>query len=90
MGVYTFDGSSAAVNALLNPNGNAGSGVPLAGFLLGYPDSTTIATVINPATDAYSKHYALYAQDDWKVSPVADHQLRAALGVSSRLPGQEQ
>jgi hypothetical protein len=68
MGVYTFDGSSAAVNALLNPNGNPGSGVPLAGFLLGYPDNTTIATVVNPATDAYSKHYAVYAQDDWKIS----------------------
>jgi Carboxypeptidase regulatory-like domain len=68
MGVYTFDGSSAAVNALLNPNGNPGSGVPLAGFLLGYPDNTTIATVVNPTTDAYSKHYAVYAQDDWKIS----------------------
>ena len=68
MGVYTFDGSSAAVNALLNPNGNPGSGVPLAGFLLGYPDNTTIATVTNPTTNAYSKHYAVYGQDDWKVS----------------------
>ena len=41
---------------------------PFAGFLLGYPDATTIASVINPDTDAYSNHYALFAQDDWKVS----------------------
>ena len=64
MGVYNFDASSNAVSSLLG----AGAAAPLAGFLLGYPDSTTTATVINPATDAYSKHYAFYGQDDWKVS----------------------
>jgi hypothetical protein len=41
---------------------------PFQGFLLGYPDLTTISTVINPSTDAYSYHFATYAQDDWKVS----------------------
>ena len=30
----------------------------IAGLLLGYPDATTIATVVNPNTDAYSNHYA--------------------------------
>lgn len=64
MGSYQFNGASGAVTALL---GN-GAGVPLASFLLGYPDSTTTATVVNPATDAYSKHYAFFGQDDWKVS----------------------
>jgi hypothetical protein len=49
-------------------NGSATGYSPFQGFLLGYPDLTTIATVINPATDAYSFHYAAFAQDDWKVS----------------------
>ena len=50
-------------------NGGANLGYsPFAGFLLGYPDATTIASVINPNTDAYSKHWAFFAQDDWKVS----------------------
>ena len=64
MGTYNFSGSSAAVQSLLG----TGAAVPFASFLLGYPDATTIATVTNPATDAYSKHYAFFAQDDWKVS----------------------
>lgn len=49
-------------------NGSATGYSPFAGFLLGYPDLTTIATVINPATDSYSLHFAAFAQDDWKVS----------------------
>jgi hypothetical protein len=64
MGSYQFNGASAAVTSLL---GN-GAAVPFASFLLGYPDQTTTATVVNPATDAYSKHYAFFGQDDWKVS----------------------
>ena len=55
MGSYQFNGSATGYS-------------PFQGFLLGYPDLTTIATVINPATDAYSFHYAAFAQDDWKVS----------------------
>ncbi len=62
MGSYQFNGG--ALSSLL---GN-GSGTPLAAFLLGYPDSTSIATVINPDTYAYSMHYAFFGQDDWKVS----------------------
>lgn len=62
LGDYTFNGS--AMSALLG-NGNA---VPLASFLLGYPDLSTVSTVINPNTDAYSNAYALFAQDDFKVS----------------------
>jgi hypothetical protein len=62
LGSYTYNGSTTG--ALLG----SGSAVPLAGFLLGYPDLTTIATVLNPTTDAYAKHYAVFAQDDFKVS----------------------
>ena len=45
-----------------------GAASPLAGFLLGYPDLTAIASVLNPTTDSYAKHYAFFAQDDFKVS----------------------
>jgi Carboxypeptidase regulatory-like domain/TonB dependent receptor-like, beta-barrel len=62
MGSYTFNGS--ALGDLLG----GGSATPIASFLLGYPDLTAIGTVINPNTDAYAKHYAVFAQDDWKVS----------------------
>lgn len=62
LGSYTYNGSTTG--DLLG----SGAAVPLAGFLLGYPDLTTIATVLNPTTNAYSKHYAFFAQDDFKVS----------------------
>ncbi|MEO8661241.1 MAG: carboxypeptidase regulatory-like domain-containing protein [Bryobacteraceae bacterium] len=62
MGSYQFNGS--ALGDLLG----SGAAAPLASFLLGYPDQTTIATVINPDTYAYSMHYAVFAQDDWKVT----------------------
>ncbi len=62
LGDYQFNGS--ALGALLG----GGAATPLASFLLGYPDLTAIATVINPNTDAYSNAYAFFAQDDYKVS----------------------
>jgi hypothetical protein len=62
LGTYTYNGS--ALSALL---GNAAA-TPLASLLLGYPDQTTIGSVINPATDAQQNSYAVFAQDDWKVS----------------------
>ena len=64
LGDYQFNGTSSAVSQLLG----TGAGAPFAAFLLGYPDQTTIATVLNPNTNAYSKHYAFFAQDDWKIS----------------------
>jgi hypothetical protein len=64
LGVYSFQGAATGVQQLLG----TGAGVPLASFLLGYPDSTTVASVLNPATDAYSHHYAFFGQDDWKVN----------------------
>jgi len=62
MGDYLFDGS--VMGAFL---GN-GAATPLASFLLGYPDVTTIGSVVNPNTYAWSSAYALFAQDDFKVS----------------------
>ncbi len=62
MGNYTFNGS--VTSGLLG----SGSATPIAAFLLGYPDLTAIASVINPTTDAYSRHWAFFAQDDWKIS----------------------
>jgi len=62
MGQYAFNGS--VMSGLLGP----GAATPIAGFLLGYPDLTTIATVINPATDSRAGAYALYGQDDFKLS----------------------
>lgn len=62
LGAYTFNGS--VMSSLLG----SGAATPIASFLLGYPDLSTISTVINPDTDAYSNAYATYAQDDFKVS----------------------
>ena len=62
LGSYAFNGS--VMSALLGP----GAGTPFASFLLGYPDSTTIATVLQADTHAYASHYGFFAQDDWKVS----------------------
>jgi len=62
MGQYQFNGS--VMKGLLGP----GAAVPLASFLLGYPDLTTIADVINPNTDSRAQAYGIYAQDDFKLS----------------------
>jgi hypothetical protein len=67
MGQYLFNGS--ALSSFFNPAATVPVPVDsMAGLLLGYPDTTSIATVVNPATDAYSKHYAFFAQDDFKIS----------------------
>jgi hypothetical protein len=62
LGAYQFNG--VVTSGLLG----GGAATPVASFLLGYPDSTTIATVLNPTTDSYAKHYAFFAQDDFKVT----------------------
>ena len=62
MGNYQFNGS--VMSALL---GN-GAATPIASFLLGYPDLTTIGTVVNGSTDAWSNAFAVFAQDDYKLS----------------------
>jgi len=61
-GGYTFNG--AVLGGLL---GN-GAATPIASFLLGYPDNATIATTVQPNVDAQAKHFATFAQDDWKMS----------------------
>jgi hypothetical protein len=62
LGTYTYNGS--ALGALL---GN-GAATPIASLLLGYPDQTTIGSVVNPATDAQQNAWAFFGQDDWKVN----------------------
>ena len=44
-------------------------GNPFAAFLLGIPSSVNMGTTLVPDADTYAKHYAFYAQDDWKVTP---------------------
>ena len=58
LGTYRFTGSVS--NSII--------GNPFAAFLLGVPDQTNLVTVTTPNMDAYSNHYALYAQDDWKIN----------------------
>jgi hypothetical protein len=62
LGAYTFNGS--VMSSLLG----SGSATPIASFMLGYPDLSTISNVLNPNTDAWSDAYGIYAQDDFKVS----------------------
>ncbi|HEX4809652.1 MAG TPA: carboxypeptidase-like regulatory domain-containing protein [Bryobacteraceae bacterium] len=62
LGQYNFNGS--VMDSLL---GN-GAGTPLASYLLGYPDNSTIATVLAPNTYAMAQHYGFFVQDDFKVS----------------------
>jgi hypothetical protein len=58
LGVYTFNNSSTSI-----------IGNPFAAFMLGVPDSDTLARCLQPNTEGYANSYALYAQDDWKVTP---------------------
>ncbi len=65
LGVYNFNGS--VLSSLLT-GGVTTAYEPMQSFLLGYPDSSIIATVKQPDNQFYSSAYALFAQDDWKVS----------------------
>jgi Carboxypeptidase regulatory-like domain len=58
MGSYSFNNS--VTSSLI--------GSPFGAFLLGIPDSSGMATVLNPNTDGYASAYATYAQDEWKVT----------------------
>ena len=57
LGVYTFNNSTTSV-----------IGNPFAAFLLGVPDSDTLARSLQPDTQGFSSSYAFYGQDDWKVT----------------------
>ena len=59
LGVYAFNGS--VTNSVI--------GNPFAAFLLGYPDTTNLVSVTTPDMEATAFHYAVYVQDDWKISP---------------------
>jgi hypothetical protein len=61
-GSYAFNGS--VMSSLLGP----GNATPIASFLLGYPDSSTIATNLACCTYGMAQHYAAFVQDDYKVS----------------------
>jgi hypothetical protein len=61
-GSYAFNGS--VMSSLLG----SGNATPIASFLLGYPDSSTIATNLACCTFAMAQHYAAFVQDDYKVS----------------------
>ncbi|MBZ5601833.1 MAG: TonB-dependent receptor [Acidobacteriia bacterium] len=56
MGSYGFNGSVSRLN-------------PFQAFLMGIPDQTGVTEVTTPDTNASATHYAVYAQDDWKVTP---------------------
>jgi hypothetical protein len=58
LGQYVFD-NSVTRNIV---------GAPYAAFLLGIPDSTRLNTVVQPDSDGWAQSYAVYGQDDWKVT----------------------
>ncbi|WP_187143416.1 TonB-dependent receptor [Terriglobus albidus] len=59
LGRYTFNGSSAVGKTIA---------VPMASFLLGIPDSTNLADVLAPDMNGRGNAYAMYVQDDWKIT----------------------
>jgi hypothetical protein len=65
LGVYSFDGS--VMSALLT-GGVTTAYTPFESFLLGYPDSSQISTIIQPDYHTWAPVYAFFGQDDWKVS----------------------
>ena len=65
LGIYSFDGS--VMSALLT-KGVTTAYEPFESFLLGYPDSTQISTIIQPDNHFWAPAYAFFGQDDWKVN----------------------
>jgi hypothetical protein len=65
LGTYTFNGSLLST---LQTNGVTTPYEPFQSFLLGIPDLSGIATIIQPNNEFYAPAYAVFAQDDWKVS----------------------
>jgi hypothetical protein len=59
-GQYVFNGTSNVGTTIADPYTQ---------FLLGYPDNTTLAQVTNPAMNGLGYSYAVFAQDDWKLTP---------------------
>ncbi len=63
LGKYTFNGSSAV---------GAQVGEPFAEFLLGVPDATETADVLDADMNGFGYNLAFFAQDSWKVTPSLD------------------
>ena len=59
-GWYVFDGSSAVGAAI---------GDPYTAFLLGDPDYTEVSSTNDPTMNGLGYAYAMFGQDDWKVTP---------------------
>jgi len=59
-GWYVFDGSSDVGAAI---------GDPYTAFLMGYPDYTEVSSTNNPTMNGLGYSYAVFGQDDWKVTP---------------------
>ena len=59
-GWYVFNGSTNVTGAI---------GDPYAAFLLGYPDYTEVSSTNKPTMDGIGYSWALFAQDDWRVTP---------------------
>src|SRR5258708_13070667 len=72
LGQYQFNGS--VTNLDINGGSPSQSGLPpavgnpYAAFLLGYPDSTFYSQTNAPAMNGLGYSYAVFAQDDWKIS----------------------
>jgi Carboxypeptidase regulatory-like domain/TonB dependent receptor len=66
LGVYKFSGS---VTSAVQPGAsNPYIGNPFAAFLLGVPDQTQLATVIQPNAEAFAYSLGFFTQDDWKIT----------------------
>lgn len=59
-GWYVFNGDSSV---------GADIGDPYTAFLEGYPDYTEVSSTNNPKMDGVGYAYAVFAQDDWKLTP---------------------
>jgi len=73
-GWYVFNGTSGIVEGTTNvvdpTTGQVTyTGEPYAGFLAGYPDYTEVSSTNKPTMDGLGYGYALFGQDDWKVTP---------------------
>jgi len=58
-GWYVFNGNSDVGQTI---------GDPYTAFLLGYPDYTEVSSTNNPMMDGLGYSWAVFAQDDWKLS----------------------
>jgi hypothetical protein len=59
-GWYVFNGSSDVGQAI---------GDPYTAFLEGYPDYTEVSSTNNPTMKGLGYSYAVFVQDDWKITP---------------------